>query len=172
MQHGERYKGLAPPRKTTKQRTPTIKPCTQTTVDRHNSSTKHRAPLAKQPTSQFAPAIISTMHTTSTANHGLYRTNPAGSSLESAQPTQLSSCRRRAQPHNNTNTTPKSGDTRGTPRHPSPGAVTGYNHSMETRMETRMRARSLKSHEPGSCDDTLVCDKNRTVHKDQVSGES
>ena len=83
---------------------------------------------AAHESSCITPTSTSTMHTkpwpatTSLwirlCNHTYihtYHTNPAGSSLESSRPTQLSS-RRRAQPHSYTHTTRNSGDT----RHPPP----------------------------------------------------
>ena len=51
--HREIFKGLAPPRNTTKQRKENVQ-STQTTVNLHNSQTKQRAPSQKQSTSQVA----------------------------------------------------------------------------------------------------------------------
>ena len=73
---------------------------------------------AAHESSRVTLTSTSTMHTASTPNPGLHRTHPAGSSLESFEPTQLSSRCRRAQPHSYTDNTRNSGDT----RHLPPGA--------------------------------------------------
>ena len=72
---------------------------------------------ASHESSRITPTSASTLHTASTPNPGLHHTHPAGSSLESFEPTQLSSRCTRAQPHFYTDTTHISGYM----RHPSSG---------------------------------------------------
>ena len=114
MLHRESYKGLAPPRKTTEQRTPTVNP-----------NYRRSAQFTDQAlgTIENAAHESSRITPTSTPNSGLHCTNPAGTLLESSQPLQLSSRRRRAQLHNYTDTTRNSGDTWRHTAPPSRGSV-------------------------------------------------
>ena len=104
--HGECYKGLAPPRSTTKRRITTINP-----------SDLQSAQLTDQAPGTIGRAAhgSSRMTTTSTATPSQHHTDPAASSPESSQPTQHSARRRRAEPHYYADTSRTSGDSRSLP---------------------------------------------------------
>ena len=69
--HGESYKGLAPPRKTTKHKTPTVY-----TKDGESSQFTDQAPgtgeTAAHESSRVTPTSTSTVHIASTTNPGLH----------------------------------------------------------------------------------------------------